>query len=173
MTIPMPRPPAVPAAVDGQAFRDAMSRIATAVHVVTTDGPSGRAGATMTAVTSVTDRPPTLLACLNAASRANGLVKANRVLCVSTLGVEHGRLAEIFAGRTGMHGEDRFAEGRWSALATGAPALDGARVALDCRVVEASEVGTHTVFLAEVVAVRLGPAGTPLVYVDRAYARVD
>src|SRR5689334_610142 len=36
---------------DAVLFREGMSRVAAAVHVVTTDGPSGRAGFTATAVT--------------------------------------------------------------------------------------------------------------------------
>ncbi|MBW6425505.1 flavin reductase [Rhizobium sp. XQZ8] len=46
-------------------FRDGMSWLAAAVHIVTTDGPGGLAGFTASAVSSVTDRPPTLLVCLS------------------------------------------------------------------------------------------------------------
>ena len=35
-------------------FREAMSRVGSAVHIVTTDGPRGAAGITANAVTSVT-----------------------------------------------------------------------------------------------------------------------
>ena len=41
-------------------YRDAMARLGAAVHVITTDGPGGRAGFTASAVCSVTDDPPTL-----------------------------------------------------------------------------------------------------------------
>ncbi len=41
------------AAVSQLAFRDAMSGLAAAVNVITTDGPGGRAGFTATAVCSV------------------------------------------------------------------------------------------------------------------------
>ena len=53
------------------AFVDAMSRVASTVHIVTTDGPGGRVGATVSAMTSVSaDTPmPTLLVCLNRAVR--------------------------------------------------------------------------------------------------------
>jgi flavin reductase len=161
--------PAEVASVDGRRFRDAMSRIGSAVHVVTTDGPAGLAGATMTAITSVTDRPPTLLICLNHTASANPAIKANGVFCVSTLLAGDEALAETFAGRGHLHGEDRFTLGTWSALATGAPALDGARVSIDCRVSHVSEVGSHSVILGEVVAVRLGEPGPALTYMDRHY----
>src|SRR6266850_752518 len=47
------------------AFREAMSRLGAAVHVITTAGPGGKTGATATAVCSVSDTPPTLLVCIN------------------------------------------------------------------------------------------------------------
>ena len=62
-----------------------MARLGAAVHVVTTAGPAGRHGFTASAVTSVTDDPPTLLVCQNRASDANPAFKANGVLCVNTL----------------------------------------------------------------------------------------
>ena len=40
--------------VDPAAFREAMSRLGAAVHVITTAGPAGKAGTTATAVCSVT-----------------------------------------------------------------------------------------------------------------------
>jgi flavin reductase len=71
----------VPAAV----FRDAMSRLGAAVHVVTSDGPAGKIGFTATAVVSVSDQPPTLLVCLNRRSASAPVLSTNRVFCVNTL----------------------------------------------------------------------------------------
>jgi Conserved protein/domain typically associated with flavoprotein oxygenases, DIM6/NTAB family len=51
--------PVVPE-VDRDAFRNAMARLGSAVNIITTDGPAGRAGFTASAVCSVTDTPPTL-----------------------------------------------------------------------------------------------------------------
>lgn len=167
MTHPMIRNPAAAAIVESRAFRDAMSRVAAAVHVVATDGSAGIGGATVTAVASVSDDPPTVLVCLNRTSKANGLIKANRVFCLSTLTEAERPVAEVFAGRTGLHGADRFQEGRWSSIVTGAPALDGARVAIDCRLMEVTEAGTHTIFIGEVAAVRIGGPEPALVYMDR------
>ncbi|MPT25288.1 MAG: flavin reductase, partial [Starkeya sp.] len=52
-------------AVEAGLYREAMSRLVAAVHVITTHGAEGRAGFTATAVASVSDSPPTLLVCLN------------------------------------------------------------------------------------------------------------
>jgi flavin reductase (NADH)/flavin reductase/chlorophenol-4-monooxygenase component 1 len=65
---------------------------------------------------------------------------------------------------------ERFASGRWAAMHTGAPSCVDAVIALDCRVASAIEVGTHTIFLAEVMATRIAESCAPLAYCDRSYA---
>lgn len=160
---------AVAAAIDGDHFREAMSRIGAAVHIVTTAGRSGRAGATMTAVTSVSDAPPTLLVCINRTGRLNTILRGNGVFCVNTLVAGDEDLAGVFAGRGGLDHEARFDHGAWIAGTTGAPVLTGARVSLECRVGEVSEIGSHTVVFGRVEAVHLGGLRPALLYVDRGY----
>ena len=58
------------ASVEPLVFRDAMSRLGAAVHVVTTAGAGGKSGFTATAVCSVSDTPATLLVCLNRRSNS-------------------------------------------------------------------------------------------------------
>ena len=158
--------------VEAAAFREAMSRLGAAVHVVTTAGPGGKTGTTATAACSVSDAPPTLLMCLNRRSQTNPVVIENGVFCVNTLGDSGAEIADIFAGRTGVQGSDRFATGDWTALATGSPVLSTAVVAFDCRILEVRAVASHNVFFGAVEAVRLGPTGPALVYHERAYKRV-
>jgi flavin reductase len=153
-------------------FREAMSRLGAAVHVITTAGPGGKAGTTATSVCSVSDAPPTLLTCLNRRSRTNSAVLQNGVFCVNTLGEAGAEIANLFAGRTGVQGLARFATGEWTVLATGSPVLAAAVVAFDCRIMEVRSVGSHNVVVGGVEMVRLGPNGPVLVYHERAYKRV-
>jgi flavin reductase len=157
--------------IDPAAFRDAMSRLGAAVHVVTSAGPAGTTGFTATAVSSVSDQPATLLVCLNRRSNSAPLLSANGVFCVNTLRADEEAIADLFAGRTGNRAE-RFATGEWITLATGAPVLVTAVVAFDCRVIEIKAVASHNVIFGAVEAVRLGPPGAALVYHERAYKRV-
>lgn len=60
-----------------------MASCAAGVHVITTDGEAGRYGITMTAVTAVTDEPPTVMLCINRQSAIIPSCKAT-VICVST-----------------------------------------------------------------------------------------
>jgi flavin reductase len=160
------------ATVDQAQFREAMSRLGAAVHVVTTAGAAGTAGVTATAVVSVSDQPATLLVCLNRRSQIAPILDVNRALCVNTLRAGADNIADVFAGRTKCSMAERFQSGTWSELATGAPALTDAVVAFDCRVIEVKSVATHNVVFAGVVAVRLGPPGPALVYHERAYKQV-
>jgi flavin reductase len=156
--------------VSRQEFRDAMARLGAAVNVVTTAGPAGRAGATASAVCSVTDDPPTLLVCLNRTSRTNAQIKANGVLCVNVLASGGTAISDAFAGRGGVDGDARFDMAAWGVLATGAPVLEEAAVAaFDCRVAEVLERGTHTVLFAEVQAIRQGGPGGALIWYGRDY----
>jgi flavin reductase len=159
-------------AVDKQAYRGAMARLGAAVNVITTDGAAGRTGFTASAVCSVTDSPPTLLVCANRANDSYPAMKANGVLCVNTLAGAHEELSPVFAGMTNHTMEARFDGATWHALTTGAPVLDGALVAFDCRISQIVEVGTHDVFICSVEAVEVGTVNEGLIYYARGYHRV-
>src|SRR5215471_7038968 len=122
--------------VEAATFREAMSRLGAAVHVITTAGPGGKTGATATAVCSVSDAPPTLLMCLNRRSQTNPAVVENGVFCVNTLGDGGAEIADIFAGRTGVSGSVRFTTEDWSARSTRSLMVATSVIAFDCRIIE-------------------------------------
>jgi len=158
------------ASEDNQArFKDAMSRVAAAVHVVTTDGPAGLGGITASAVTSITVEPPMMLFCINKTSTSAQRIIDNGVFCINTLAPAHEAVSNVFAGRTDQRLDERFATGEWTKLKTGAPVLLGAVAAFDCRLVEAKDVNTHYIMIGTVVAVEYGPEGESLTYVNRKY----
>jgi flavin reductase (DIM6/NTAB) family NADH-FMN oxidoreductase RutF len=166
-------PGAAPAqTVEAAAFREAMCRMGAAVHIVTTAGPGGKSGFTATALCSVSDAPPTLLVCLNSSSQITPVLRKNKVFCVNTLGAGDTAIADIFAGRTGVFMEERFATGAWTNLKTGSPVFASAVVAFDCRIAEVKSVGSHNVIFGVVEAMQLGPSGPVLLYHDRAYKQV-
>jgi flavin reductase len=78
--------------VDKSLFRDALAGLGAAVNIVTTDGGTGRAGCTASAVCSVTDEPPTLPVGINRASRNNAIMRENGELCVNVLAAGQRRL---------------------------------------------------------------------------------
>ena len=151
-------------------FREAMSRVASSVSIVSTDGRHGIAGFTCSAVCSVTDEPPTIMVCVNRKSAANAVIKANGVLCVSSLGADQVELSQLFAGVGRVPMSERFVGPNWGLLATGAPYCTASRVALDCRVADVREVGTHSAIFAEVLSTAHAGDGEPLIYHSRNYA---
>ncbi len=154
--------------VDLSCFRDGMALLGSAVNVITTDGPEGRAGFTATAVCSVTDTPPTLLVCQNRGSFAHRFFTGNGVLCVNLLAGNQQELSGLFAARD-VTMDERFARTPWDLLSTGSPAIRGALVNFDCRIADVHEVGTHSVFFCEVLDIRRAEETSGLVWFDRGY----
>ncbi|CCQ40995.1 NADH-dependent FMN reductase RutF [Yersinia enterocolitica] len=154
-------------AVDKQDFRDAMARLGSAVNIITTDGPAGRAGFTASAVCSVTDTPPTLLVCLNRSASVYSVFQQNQTLCVNTLCADHESLSNLFGGKTPM--EMRFSAARWSTLVTGSPVLSGAVASFDCHITQVISVGTHDILFCQAAAVIHSDDQHGLAYFDRCY----
>ena len=159
-------PPRVADPVTG--YRDAMSRAVTGVSVVTTAGPGGRCGLTVSAVTSVSAEPPQLLVCINRKSPLASAIVTNGVFAVNLLSVEQRELAEIFAGNSTRGRPYDFAHAAWGPADTGAPLLDGAVAAFDCRLTIHFDTATHRVCIGAVEQCRMSDAN-PLVYVRRGY----
>jgi flavin reductase len=149
-------------------FREGMSRLIGAVTVITTDGPAGLGGFTASAVCSVTDNPPMLVVCMNRNSRQHKIFSSNGVLCVNVLTADQEKVSTTFSGAATV--QERFQVGQWSALETGAPALQNALVNFDTRIAQTIEAGTHSIFLCSIVTVRIAPEVHPgLAYFGRKY----
>lgn len=157
------------------AFLQAMSRAANSVCVVTTDGTAGRAGVTVSAMTSVSaDTPnPSLLVCIHSLSPACDAIQRNRVFCANLLGSDQAHVSDRFAGRTDAKGPEKFEGADWADAETGAPLLEGALANFDCKVMHDVLVGSHRIFVGEALAVASARDGLPLLYFDRAYAELE
>ena len=152
-------------------FLTGMSQAAATVNVVTTDGPGGRAGVTVSAMSSVSaDTPrPTLLVCVHHLAPAAAAILENQVFCVNVLRDDQSYISDTFAGRFNDQLDSKFDCAEWTTQATGAPRVVDPLVAFDCRVVSHSRIGTHYVFFGEVVDIFSADGGSPLLYANRAY----
>jgi flavin reductase (DIM6/NTAB) family NADH-FMN oxidoreductase RutF len=157
--------------LDRAEFLDAMRRAATPVSVITTDGPGGRLGVTVSSVCTASADPPQMLACIHGQSITLPAIRANGVFCVNILGSSHRHVADSFAGRIERWRNDRFACDRWTTLLSGAPVLEEALVALDCRLEQELVASSHAILVGTVVAVRTRD-GPPLLYSNRDYGRL-
>ncbi len=155
--------------LDPISYRDAMSRLAGHVQLITAANGGERRGVTVTASCSVSDSPPTVLVCLNGANPRNDIFVRGESFALNLLGDEHRALAHAFSGRDQLDMDRRFALGQWTQLTTGSPILADATAAFDCRLIEVKTIATHLVLFGEVVDVTLGSARPPLIYLDRGY----
>ena len=144
--------------------------LTTAVSIIATNGPAGMAGLTCSAVCGVSDTPATLVACVSRRSAAHDIIKANGVLCINCLPAAQQDLSQLFAGVGQVPMAERFAASLWSMLATGAPYCKDALVAFDCELMDARDVGTHSVLIARVLATAQSAPAEPLVYHRQQYA---
>lgn len=153
--------------VDG--LKAAMRRLAATVTIVTATDGGARHGATVTAVTSVTMSPPTILVCINRRSRLHQILLNASMFCINILHHEQIDHAIAFAGSASA--EERFNVGRWSRSEDDVSYLVDAQANVFCRKVSAIERGTHTIFIGEVTAVTTHDVIAPLVYQDATYCK--
>ena len=153
--------------IEASDFKNAMSLLTTSVSMVTTKDAFGYHGFTASAVCSVTDTPPTLLVCMNHTSRSHAYFTDNKILSVNVLGAQHEPISNTFASKLGS--EERFEQGSWSELVTGAPILEDALVSFDCKIEGIQQVGTHSIFICRIVAIKQSAQEESLVYFNRAY----
>ncbi len=149
-------------------FIRAMRSVASSVTVVTSDGPAGRCGATVSAFSSVSADPPMVLICLNTNSRIAAAVAGNGCFHVNLLPQTHRHVADRFAGCHDAHVSDRFEDIDCFPM-NATPAISGATV-FCCSVHESLVAATHQVFFGTVSDVFHGGA-KPLTYLDGAYHR--
>lgn len=154
-----------------EAFLAAMAKAATAVSVVATDGPAGRRGTTVSALSSLSAEPPLLLVCLHQLSPTCTAIEGNARFSVNLLGERQEAVSDAFAGRGLQPGADKFAVGDWRRAEDGALSLAGAAATFHCALEAVHAHATHCIFVGRVLDSAPGP-GRPLLYQERAYRRL-
>lgn len=155
-----------------QDFKHGMRQLAAGVNVITVSEGSVKDGLTATAACSISAEPPHLLICINASAGAHGPIHRVGAFCLNVLARNQEHIARRFAGLDGCARHQRFDIGAWTALATGAPVLEGALANFDCLVVREIAASTHTIFIGRVLEVRPPGCGAPLIYRDSQFAGV-
>lgn len=136
-------------------FRTAMRHFAGNVSVITVGTPRERSGLVATSAVSLSVEPPLIIVCINRDSSSWPLFSRFGHFAVNALTAEHESIADRFAGRGGHKGEARFGLGTWTQGSTGAPLLQEAAVALDCRLEESIDRATHSILIGRVMEVRV------------------
>jgi flavin reductase (DIM6/NTAB) family NADH-FMN oxidoreductase RutF len=123
-------------------LRSCLGRFATGVAVVTFEGETGPRGFTINSFTSVSLRPPLVLASVARSARSHDEL-AGRPFTVNVLGSEQEALAICFAG--GQQVQITWERGKE------APRLPRVLAHLECRPWRNYDGGDHTLYLGEVV----------------------
>ncbi len=155
----------------GDEFVAAMRQIATTVAVVTTNGPAGKHGATVSSFCSVSADPPSMLICLHDSSRIAECVKINKCFCINVLPQEMSAVADRFAGRQDDTLIDRFDDVDHTNdngdNHPASPFIVGA-VAFHCQLKTNHASGSHRVMIGRVEHID-GRIERPLTYLDGQY----
>ncbi len=151
----------------GDELRALMRRFPSGVAVVTVDADDERLGLTVSTLVSLSAAPPLVGVSIARQSAMHELMRAARAFAASLLAGDQDWLAQHFA-----RGVPPIAI--WSGVATrtgatGAPLLDGALGWIECRLAAEHEVGDHTLFVGDVVAVAAGEPAPPLVRYGSGY----
>ncbi len=151
-----------------QDFFEGMSRVAATVHVVTTDGEAGMAGITVSAMSSVTADPPTLLICIHEESPTCQKIKTNGKFCVNVLQAHHSNWSESFAGLLPFDEMATLSSEAWKKGKLDIPVFRESLVIFECQIAQNIQIGTHRIFFGEIKHIQYQD-GSPLIYVNRGY----
>ena len=159
--------------VDPNILREAMRRWATGVTIVSAQHNGQRHGMTVSSFTSVSLTPPLVLVSLEQSTRTHQLLLASGSFGVTILDASQQEISDQFAGRQ-TEEVDRFAGQEIHTLISGAPILNQYLTTMDCRVVSKISMGTHTIFIGEVIALEVNDdQQDPLIYFNRAYRKLQ
>jgi flavin reductase (DIM6/NTAB) family NADH-FMN oxidoreductase RutF len=148
-------------------FAQAMSALASGVAIVTCWIDGRPWGMTVTAFTSVSAEPPTILVSLGSQAASARAIAASGRFGVSILDQAQTAVA--------LHGSapglpkflDEFTHSGAGRAAS--PVVACALAHLDCKLERRVEHADHTIFFGRVLDARVSPGGLPLVYFRRAY----
>jgi flavin reductase (DIM6/NTAB) family NADH-FMN oxidoreductase RutF len=152
-----------PLAVDAPAFRRALSQFASGVTVVTTAGPAGPLGLTVTAFTSLSLDPPLVLVCIDRRSETHAGFERG-AFAVSLLAEGQEDVSQRFA----CGGPAKFGQGGLTTGESGLLLVDGALAQLECRVHASLPGGDHVIYVGLVERVAVFE-GRPLLHHARGY----
>lgn len=165
-----PASAAIGDALDFAHFTDTMSRLATTVCIAASALGEERHARTVTAVTSLSARPPSLLVSITKDTDLARLIAKTGRFSLHFLAQGQEKVGDAFAGKLDI--EDRFSVGRWTQWPSGQPRLEGAATAIECRVAGTIELDTHCLFVGVLTGAETSDA-EPLVWYRRGYHALE
>ncbi len=152
--------------MDDKVFRDAMSKFATGITVVTTELDGNTHGMTVNAFMSVSLDPKLVVVSIDKRTEMLKTLQQSKKYAVNILNEDQKEYSMIFAGQTKSKQDVEFE--RLNDL----PVLKDTVVTITCNVYEEHEVGDHILFFGEVTDGKVSDK-EPLLYFNRKYGEFD
>jgi flavin reductase len=161
--------PRVDPPIDPEAFKDALARLASGVAIISCWDDGAPRGLLVSSITGLSVDPPRFLFCVRKeASSHDALLRAGHCgVAVLADGDEVEALR--FSSSSLTH--ERFAPGSWRLAGDAPPTYQAGLSVATCRIDQATDAVTHTVFVVTAQAVRTAP-GQPLVAYARTFQRL-
>jgi flavin reductase (DIM6/NTAB) family NADH-FMN oxidoreductase RutF len=141
-------------------FRNALSRFASGVSVVTTSDNQGRFyGITVSAFCSVSLEPPLVLICIEKSTASHFAIRESQAFIVNVL--QHSQIA--ISQRFAEPVPDKFENVAYRPGISGIPCLEGSLANIECWISEIYEAGDHSVIVGSVESASVA-GGDPLLY---------
>ncbi|MFT7559695.1 MAG: flavin reductase [Flavobacteriales bacterium] len=152
-----------------EGFRLGMRTLAAGVSVISAVNGEERAAMTVSSLTSVSDQPPSLLVCVNKATRMDTIIENADRFVVNILASHQQDVSNICARAEA--GEQRFETGDWAKdELSGQYYLADALTVFICEKTQTVEYGTHNVVFGNIIEVRrVAEPHQPLIYVNGSY----
>jgi flavin reductase (DIM6/NTAB) family NADH-FMN oxidoreductase RutF len=122
-------------------------------------------GITVTAFSSLSLEPPLVLICIDKRAKIHDHLEQGTYFAVNILRDDQEAISRRFASSE----PDQFRDVGYSDGTSGAPLIQDAICAIECKIVDALPEGDHTIFVGEVESSRV-QEGKPLVYFRGGYA---
>jgi flavin reductase (DIM6/NTAB) family NADH-FMN oxidoreductase RutF len=160
--------------VDIAAFRQAAGQFATGIMVASTSLDGVPHSMTVSAFTSVSLDPLLVLFCAEKIARFHEAVLAAGQWALSVLDEDSEKVSRWLATR-GRPLDDQLEQIPWHpGPLTGAPILDNALSALECRTTAVHDGGDHSIIVGEVIGVTPPKSeGKPLIFYASQYRRLS
>jgi flavin reductase (DIM6/NTAB) family NADH-FMN oxidoreductase RutF len=110
-----------------------------------------------------------MLVAIGKSTSALKTVRNSGAFAISYLPEGAGEIADIFGGRRGLSGAERFGTGQWTSLTTGSPVLADAVLALDCEVAQIFEHEATQLVVGRIVDSIADTSRRPLIFAAGRY----
>jgi len=158
--------------VSPEELRSVLRQWASGVTVVTAGLNGTLHGMTVTSFSSVSLEPPLISVNIERRTRTHSLMKEAGAFAISFLASNQQDLAQHFGGKV-PDSEERLEGVNYRLGSLGSPLLEGCLASFECRIHATLPVGTHSIFVGELVTWDIQDGKFPLMYWQRNYRELE